>query len=146
MKPLVIVWSFSTNMIFSPSKLLIIFLALLQLIAPFVHAHTGDELANQGIHLHELEHYSFTQNEIIVQAMNHNGFTECSVISVGSGIQTKKIATDNSSQFYLLAKHSFLRKIIPTPQLFYYFSYYPPPSVDINRLFLTRAPPVYTPS
>lgn len=47
-------------MIFSLRTCLVIFLVLLQCIAPLVHAHTGENFSSQGLHIPGLEVYGYS--------------------------------------------------------------------------------------
>jgi hypothetical protein len=51
-------------------KSTVIFLAILQLIAPLVHAHTRENVLNQGLHVPGLEMYGVEQAVPVSQAVN----------------------------------------------------------------------------
>lgn len=88
----------------SPTKFLIILLALLQFAAPLVHAHTGEEHSNLSIHLPGLEHFITNSDSTSVQAQTtHCKDDACSTIGVGSAIKHKKAFTDNINPYYFAA-------------------------------------------
>lgn len=82
---------------------MIIFLALLQFVAPLVHAHTGEEHGSQNLHLPGLEHFHLTSDSHAFQALTDPCTDSCSIISVGSAIKHKKVFTDNTAAYYLPA-------------------------------------------
>ncbi len=90
-------------MLSSPQKMLIILLTLLQLVAPLVHAHTGEEHATQNIHLPGFEFFNLTLDTAILQAQKHPNFDTGSIISIGSAIKHKKIFSDHTVCYSLPA-------------------------------------------
>ena len=86
----------------SPTKSLIILLALLQFVAPLVHAHTGEEHSNLNIHLPGFEYFSLNNDAPVLQAATHPNF-DCSIISIGSAIKHKKVYTDHTTPYFLPA-------------------------------------------
>jgi hypothetical protein len=97
-------------MIYSLRPFLVSFLVLLQFIAPLVHAHTGEKVLSQGLHVPGLEVYAHATNETVsndVFPCKTGGF--CSnidgqVVGVDTGVHRemaiatqrlyKKITTD----------------------------------------------------
>ena len=83
-------------------KILIIFLTILQLFAPLVHAHASESHSNQGLHVPGLERYSsHHQSSTYIKA--HSSFHACIdgvLVGVGLGLKQKPSAapsdTDNS--------------------------------------------------
>jgi hypothetical protein len=67
-------------------KILVIVLALLQLVAPLVHAHTSDDLPGAGLHIPGLELYSATQDLPEIQALLRASTNECLTIEIDAGI------------------------------------------------------------
>ncbi|MDD5578051.1 MAG: hypothetical protein PHY16_02070 [Methylobacter sp.] len=94
-----------------PRKFLILFLAILQLIAPLVHAHAGDKSSSFGLHVPGLESYGIEHNTVILQAVKTLqcnvpmacGSAEGVLIGVDAGIKDKQINTDTGSDnsYYL---------------------------------------------
>jgi hypothetical protein len=68
-------------------KSLIIVLAMLQLFAPLVHAHTGDKNFNQGLHIPGLESYLKNQDAPVFQDVNANWDSEGLLVLVDAGIK-----------------------------------------------------------
>jgi hypothetical protein len=83
-------------------KFLIIFLTILQLFAPLVHAHASEFHSNQGLHVPGLEHYSsHHQSSIYIKA--HSSLHACIdgvLVGVGLGLKqnssTAPYDADNS--------------------------------------------------
>lgn len=86
----------------TPSYFLFIILALLQFVAPLVHAHTGEELPVQGVHLPGYEHYSVNHDSAEFSALSHSCAEAYSIISVGTGIKHKITSSKDNSQSCLL--------------------------------------------
>jgi hypothetical protein len=53
-------------------KSTVIFLAILQLIAPLVHAHAGEKVSGLGLHVPGLEMYGVEHNAFVSQAISHD--------------------------------------------------------------------------
>lgn len=96
-------------MFFQLKKFLVIFLALLQLVAPLVHAHAGEithTLANTGsakLHIPGLESYATKYETKILATTGHLYNTEGVVIGVDAGIKQKqlKYSIDADNQYIL---------------------------------------------
>lgn len=95
-------------MYFELRKFLVIFLALLQLAAPLVHAHAGEEsrtLPNTGLgklHIPGLEAYGVEHEPLMIEANNHHYIAEGLIIAVDAGIyrnQSKLINDDGKNYF-----------------------------------------------
>jgi hypothetical protein len=67
----------------------IIVLAMLQLFAPLVHAHTGNNGFNQGLHVPGLELYRTTQDSPVIQAIDTDGDAEGLLVIVDAGIKNQ---------------------------------------------------------
>ncbi len=81
----------------SPSHFLFIILALLQLVTPLVHAHTGEESIKQGLHLPGYEHYSVNLDTPEYHIVTHPTAENCSIIGVATGIKHKNVLSDQHS-------------------------------------------------
>jgi hypothetical protein len=95
-------------MLFKLKKVLFIFLALLQLVAPLVHAHAGEKslfLANSGssqLHIPGLESYGIDFDASMIEAHSSQIDAEGIVIRVDDGIkqhQAKLIADVDNNYF-----------------------------------------------
>jgi hypothetical protein len=53
-------------------KFTVIFLAILQLIAPLVHAHAGEKTSDLGLHVPGLEMYGVKRDALMSQAVNYD--------------------------------------------------------------------------
>jgi len=102
-------------------------LALLQLIAPLVHAHAGEkhrafpEIGSGKVHIPGLERYSIGNHPVTIGSLSHHYLAEGFVIGVDTGIKQKqaKPVVDSGTVSYFL----------PPPAL---DGAYDPPAVDIN--------------
>lgn len=81
-------------------KFLVIFLAILQLIAPLVHAHAGEKVSNLGLHVPGLEMYGVEHDAFVFQAVSHDSSSEGIIVGVDAGMKDKQVNTvadlDNS--------------------------------------------------
>jgi hypothetical protein len=85
-------------------KILIIFLTILQLFAPLVHAHASESTSKQGFHVPGLEHYSSHHESIAyIKAPAVHACIDGVMVSVGLGLQQKlsTTKTDTDNGFYL---------------------------------------------
>jgi hypothetical protein len=117
------------------------FLILLQFAAPLLHAHTGDELTNDGIHIPGLEviasqHPDSTSFEAI-KAYEVSGI----IVDISSGIKRLNILPDKNLQTSHVSGDRLPilnhRKSVMVYE-FYSFSPLPEPSVLVHS---PRAPP-----
>ncbi len=70
------------------SKSLIIVLAMLQFFAPLVHAHTGANRFNQGLHIPGLEAYPTQQHSPVMQNVNADRDSEGMLVMIDAGIRS----------------------------------------------------------
>lgn len=85
-------------------KFLIIFLTILQLFAPLVHAHASESASNQGLHVPGLEHYSLHHESIAYsKAPALHACIDGIMVGVGLGLKQKLSTTqaDTDNGFYL---------------------------------------------
>jgi hypothetical protein len=80
-------------MISALRKSTIIFLAILQLIAPLVHAHTGEENSDFGLHFHGLEMHGVEHDTLVFHAVSHDFRYEGIIVGIDAGIQNKQVNT-----------------------------------------------------
>ncbi|MBF6650545.1 hypothetical protein [Methylobacter sp. BlB1] len=126
---------------------LIFFLALLQLIAPLVHAHAGENLSNKGLHVPGLEMYTAEQHAFLSQPTNHIAGSEALIISVDAGIKHNQAQADTDTD---TADHGYYLHqeiaISNAPISAFDINFSPQPSPFVCRLFIPslspRAPPV----
>jgi len=87
-------------MISGLQKTLLTLLVLLQFVAPLVHAHANDNYSPDSfpniktLFVHNKPH--------VIQSPYHFGNNQHAIISIGSGIQYKKIAVNNYDLFSYL--------------------------------------------
>ena len=99
-------------------KFLIIFLTILQLFAPLVHAHASDSHTNQGFHVPGLEHYSSRhESSAYIKARSSlNACVDGVLVGVGLGLKQKLNATqfntDNSYSLPMQISH-LSRVVLP---------------------------------
>ena len=79
-------------------KFTVIFLAILQLIAPLVHAHAGEKSPDRGLHVPGLEMYGAEHDTLLSQAISYSFSSYGIIVGVDAGIKDKKVslAADNS--------------------------------------------------
>jgi hypothetical protein len=83
-------------MILTMRRYLLILLGLLQLVAPLVHAHSGNDFAQFGLHLPSFEVYSaiHQQTAPLLQSTDYLFSQNDAIVSISSGIRTQDISTD----------------------------------------------------
>jgi hypothetical protein len=92
-------------MLLSLRTFIIFFLVLLQLIAPLVHAHTGEQIFNTGLHIPGLEALDHAHNSdttpLLQSASAHN--SEGLLIGINTGLKVKHstVLDDNDSPVYV---------------------------------------------
>jgi hypothetical protein len=86
-------------------KLIVIFLTMLQFIAPLVHAHASEHSSKQGLHVPGLEQYDVEHNTLIAQmkTIQHNVSVEGMIVAVDIGLNQRRTnpRTDLDNNYYL---------------------------------------------
>ena len=85
-------------------KFLVIFLTMLQFIAPLVHAHASEHSPKQGLHVPGLERYDTELNALKAQikALQYSSTVDGIIIGVNRGFkQNQTDLTDSDCNFYL---------------------------------------------
>jgi hypothetical protein len=86
-------------------KFIVIFLTMLQFIAPLVHAHASEHGSKQGLHVPGLEQYGAEHKMLMAQmkTLQYNVSVEGMIVAVDVGIkQSKKNPqTDSDNNYYL---------------------------------------------
>jgi len=82
-------------------KFTFIFLAIVQLIAPLVHAHTGEKSSYLGLHVPGLESYGAEQGTLMVHAQQPDFSADGIMVSIDAGIQDKQVNADVTDSPYL---------------------------------------------
>lgn len=127
---------------------LLIVLAMLQFIAPLVHAHAGQNYSSVGLHIPGLELYGIAPDSVTPPAHSHYSSSEGFIFSVDTGIKQSRALTisDTQSNYYLPRQSRVFRAAIPSidtdfpPQLSRFVSSLPTPSRS------PRAPPFNNPN
>jgi len=92
-------------------KSLVIFLTMLQFIAPLVHAHASKHGLNQGLHVPGLERYGVEYNTPGTQmkTLPYNVSIDGMIVAVDTGIKQSqtKPQVDLDSNYYLHQQHAF---------------------------------------
>ncbi|TAN66984.1 MAG: hypothetical protein EPN17_12190 [Methylobacter sp.] len=95
-------------------KFTVVFLAILQLIAPLVHAHAGEKISGLGLHVPGLEMYGVVQAASYDFSLGHidsrpiatllpSPAIEGIIIGVDAGIKDKQVnaAAESDNSYYL---------------------------------------------
>ena len=84
-------------------KFLVIFLAILQLIAPLVHAHAGEKVSDLGLHVPGLEMYGVDHHALVSQTVSHDSSSEGIIVGVDAGMKDRHVnaAADLDNSHYL---------------------------------------------
>lgn len=89
----------------TPRKFLVIFLTMLQFIAPLVHAHASEYSAKQGLHVPGLEHYGAEHNTLLdqVKTLQYNASVDGMIVGVDIGLNQNQTIpqTDADNNYYL---------------------------------------------
>lgn len=82
-------------------QFLVVLLVLLQGAAPLVHAHTGGDVSQRGLHLPEFETLRLAADSMSLAAADHSVTAESCIVDVGSAIKRQHTADDSAPIFYL---------------------------------------------
>jgi hypothetical protein len=127
-------------------KFLVIFLMMLQFIAPLVHAHASEHRLKLGLHVPGLEHYGAEHNTPIVQmkTLQYHVCVDGMIVGVDGGFEQNQTnpQADSDSNYYLhqptLAFNASVSRFDT--------NFSPQPQQLVYRLFIPshppRAPPV----
>ena len=124
-------------------KFLIIFLTILQLFAPLVHAHASESASNQGLHVPGLEHYSsHHDSSAYFKAHALHACVDGVLISIGVGLkQTSSTAqSDTDNSVYLPMQISLLSSVALPLE-----TYHPRQSQPLLTRLLVSPPPSRAP-
>ncbi len=91
-------------------KYLVVFLTLLQFIAPLVHAHAGEPGLTSGLHVPSLEHFSAEHNTPPDQLkrLSYNNAVEGIIVAVDSGVKQNRINRTSDLAHYYLPQQAFV--------------------------------------
>lgn len=84
-------------MILTLRRYLLVLLGLLQLVAPLVHAHSGNNFSQFGLHLPSFEIYSTAnnQNTPTLQSLDYLAALDDAIVSISTGIQNQQNNSDD---------------------------------------------------
>ncbi|MFU8787404.1 MAG: hypothetical protein ACNA7G_00155 [Methylobacter sp.] len=88
-------------MLTSLRKFTVIFLAIVQLIAPLVHAHTGEKSSGLGLHVPGLEMYGAEHDVLTVQVQSHDFGIDGMLIGIDAGIEDTYVNAVSDNSLYL---------------------------------------------
>jgi len=125
----------------TPRKFLVIFLTMLQFIAPLIHAHASENNLKQGLHVPGLESYGSKYNVLDTQmkALQYNVSLDGMIIAVDTGIKQSQtnLQTDSGSYYYLHQKTVVLNLVASR----FDANFSPQPQQLVYRLFIPSPPP-----
>jgi hypothetical protein len=130
----------------TPRKFLVIFLTMLQFIAPLVHAHASKYSAKQGLHVPGLESYGAEHNTLLDQmnTLQYNVHVDGMIVGVDIGLKQNQTIpkTDSDNNYYL---HQQTVVAFDTPVSRFDTNFSPQPEQLVYRLLIPsqspRAPP-----
>jgi hypothetical protein len=82
-------------------QFLVVLLVLLQCAAPLVHAHTGGNAYQSGLHIHEFESFSHVANEVALVAASQDSHADSVIVDIDSAIKHQSTDNDSITAFYL---------------------------------------------
>ena len=86
-------------------KFIVIFLTLLQFIAPLVHAHASEHGLKQGLHVPGLEHYGAEDKTLVAQmkTLQHKVCVNGMIVGVDLGLKQNRTNphSDSDDNYYL---------------------------------------------
>lgn len=122
-------------------KFLVIFLTMLQFIAPLVHAHAGEYNSKQGLHVPGLERYGAEHNALVLQmkALQYNVCVDGMIFVVDIGLTQNRtnLQNDSDNNYYLHRQTVVFNTEVS--RLDTHFS--PQPQHSVYRLFIPSPPP-----
>lgn len=135
-------------------KFLVIFLAMLQLIAPLVHAHAGEKTPDWGLHVPGLEMYGVKHDALMSPAVNYDFSldrigsrpilaVEGIIVGVDAGMKDKQVnAVADLDDSHYLHQQTATVKTATSP---FYANFSPQAAQFVCRLLIPslspRAPP-----
>ena len=123
-------------------KFLVIFLTMLQFIAPLVHAHASEHSSKQGLHVPGLERYGVEHNMLISQmkTLQYNVCVEGMIVAVDIGIKQNRTNPQQSDpdNNYYLHQHTV---VFNTAVFRFDTDFSPHPQQLVYRLFIPSPPP-----
>jgi hypothetical protein len=96
-------------MLLTLRRYLLILLGLLQLVAPLVHAHSGNNFARFGLHLPTFEIYSVAtqQHSPALQSFDYLANLDDTIVSISTGMQNQHNNVDDLSPLLYFPPNPF---------------------------------------
>jgi hypothetical protein len=122
-------------------KFLVIFLTMLQFIAPLVHAHASEHSSRQGLHVPGLESYGAEDNTLIAQmkTLQYSVHADGMIVGVDTGLKQNRMnpQADPDSNYYLHQQTFALNAAVSR----FNTNFSPQPQQLVCRLFIPLPPP-----
>ena len=120
---------------------LVIFLTMLQFIAPLAHAHASEHRSQPGLHVPGLESYGVEHNMLIVQmkTRQYNVHADGMIVGVDTGLKQNRTnpQTGSDSNYYLHQQTLAFNAAVSR----FDTNFSPQPQQLIYRLFIPAPPP-----
>lgn len=125
----------------SHRKFLVIFLTILQFIAPLIHAHASGFSSKQGLHVPGLEHYGAEHDPLAYQmeTLQCNASIDGIIVGVNAGLKQNQTnpLIDSDARYYLHQRTAAFN--LPVSKFDVNFS--PQPEQLAYRLIIPSPPP-----
>lgn len=120
-------------------KSMVIFLTLLQLVVPLVHAHAGSVAPHNGLHVPGLETYSVLNETLNHETAISRQSSDCSIVAVDTGIKPAACqqSIDNGQDAALPFPFYGFNLTVPL----FYNNFSPPELLPARQVFSSQAFP-----
>ena len=122
-------------------KFIVIFLTLLQFIAPLVHAHASEHGSKPGLHVPGLEQYGAENKTLMAQmkTLHYNVSVDGMIVGVDTGLKQKRTnpQIDPDNDYYLHQQTVAFNTVVS--RFDSHFS--PQPQLLVYRLLIPSPPP-----
>ncbi len=123
-------------------QFLVILLVLLQVAAPLVHAHVGEDTSQLGLHMHEFEILHVGQDLVTMTATDREFDSQSAIVNIGSAIKQQSSA-DNWAPVWFAATFDANPAISRQVDGVFFYGYSPHfTSQPFPRHNTSRAPPL----
>ncbi|MGZ5052823.1 MAG: hypothetical protein ACXWF8_13520 [Methylobacter sp.] len=126
----------------------VVFLAILQLIAPLVHAHVGENFNSSALHVPGLEKYNADRDLVSGKKIFHadaiyQDAEDGMLIGIDTGIKHKSFNyhADSDHQHYLHQQTALFKADMPVTKPYFYPQTQPPACRLLASSLSPRAPP-----
>ncbi|OAI07410.1 hypothetical protein A1353_06940 [Methylomonas methanica] len=94
-------------------QFLVVFLLLLQVAAPLVHAHVGRDAAPGGVHLHEFEALHSSHDGPGFMTVDHDLQVQSGVVNLGAAIKRQQLLDRLTPVIYMIVSSAADFAIMP---------------------------------